>query len=405
MGQVIQRFNTDSYEKEDLVKLLEVSNVVVLFYDFQNPNSFLRIKNELLPLVSNFDNIYSIIIVGNKFDLLDSINQKFAADKDKEEIQTLQLEERSNIKYFAISCLNYLNISDLVYEMIDSLVNPTNILVSYEHSEEVNQSFTKNYNKNFLKALTRIFRIYDKSNSGVLTNNDFATLHREIFELQLETDDLNAIKELLKIIRQKNEMINNNNNIANIENNQIDLEGFISLNKVSVYINESQITWNILRKFGYNDELDIDNAYLAEKNFDFDPKHQHIHQLSEWTLKKLQELFNIYGVNVEDHGMLMTGKEWDKMFYPCKKPYEFEEVIKHYNFSRRSLKLNDFLFFWNCLCKISPIEAFKQFLSIGFDVNYNEFCIKTPRSSINYFQKLPFKSYQVCFIISKEEYV
>jgi len=68
--------------------------VVVIFYDFQNPNSFLKIKQEILPLALNFDNIYSIIIVGNKFDLLDSINQKFAADKDKEEIQNILIDEK-----------------------------------------------------------------------------------------------------------------------------------------------------------------------------------------------------------------------------------------------------------------------------------------------------------------------
>ena len=116
----------------------------------------------------------------------------------------------------------------------------------------------QNYNVNYIKALTRIFRIYDKTHSGVLKNNDFMELHKEIFNLKLENEHMFAINELLKILKNKN--VNNINS-----SNGIDLEGFISLNKVSVFINESQITWNILRKFGYNDELDIDNNYLIEK--------------------------------------------------------------------------------------------------------------------------------------------
>jgi len=68
-----------------------------------------------------------------------------------------------------------------------------------------------------------------------------------------------AIKELLKIVKNK---VNGNYN----SDAGIDLEGFIVLNKVSVNINETQITWNILRKYGYNDEFDIDNSYLLEKN-------------------------------------------------------------------------------------------------------------------------------------------
>jgi GTPase SAR1 family protein len=132
-----------------LLNLLENSNVVVIFYDFLNPNSFQKVKNDILPLASNCENVYSIIIVGNKFDLLDSINQKFAADKDREELQSTQLEEKTSIKYFAISCLNYFNMSELVFEMIESLVYPTKILAPNLQDEEVIQFLNQELKQKF----------------------------------------------------------------------------------------------------------------------------------------------------------------------------------------------------------------------------------------------------------------
>jgi hypothetical protein len=222
-------------------------------------------------------------------------------------------------------------------------------------------------------------------------------VHKQIFDLTLDSDHMLAIKELLKIVKNK---VNGNYN----SDAGIDLEGFIVLNKVSVNINETQITWNILRKYGYNDEFDIDNSYLLEKNFIFDTKYQYIHQLSEATVKRLSDIFNLYSIKVGDTSVL-TNTEWESLFYPCFKYFPLEEVLKNYNITKNHITIEDFLFFWTSLCKISPIEAYKLFLGVGFDLNYLEFCTVTPKSYINLFHKLPFKCYHICFVITKDELV
>ena len=221
-------------------------------------------------------------------------------------------------------------------------------------------------------------------------------LHQEIFDLKLESEHLNGIKELLKILKNKNVNINSDKGI--------DLEGFISLNKVSVYINESQITWSILRKFGYNDELDLDNTYLIENIYIFDSKHQNIYQLSDLSIKKIADIFNYFSVKIDDINV-MTKTEWEKLFYPCYKYYSFEEVLKNFNINKNLIDLNDFTFFWNSICKISVIEAYKLFLGVGFDISYLDFCNVTSKSTVNYFHQLSFRSYHVCFVIGKDEYV
>ena len=69
------------------------------------------------------EKIYSIIIVGNKIDLLDLNTQKFVIDQEKTEFEKLQEDFSIGLKYFCISCKNYSNISPLFTEMLNSLVN------------------------------------------------------------------------------------------------------------------------------------------------------------------------------------------------------------------------------------------------------------------------------------------
>lgn len=206
-----------------------------------------------------------------------------------------------------------------------------------------------------------------------------------------------AIKELIKIVKNKV-------NLNNISDNGIDLEAFILLNKVSVNVNETQITWNILRKFGYNDELDIDNSYLLEMNFINESNNQCIFNLSDYTLKRLNDIFNIYCIKVGDNNVL-TNAEWEKLFYPCFKFFSLEEVLKNFNINKNFIELEDFIYFWDCLYKILPYQAYKLFLGIGFELNYLDFRKVTKKTTDNLFKKLSFRCYHICFVIAKDELV
>jgi len=73
------------YEKEDIPAFIKDANVIVIVYDLQKPSSFTK----YLPLLTS-NSIYSIIVIGNKYDLIDSNYQKFDLEQQKTELEKYQ---------------------------------------------------------------------------------------------------------------------------------------------------------------------------------------------------------------------------------------------------------------------------------------------------------------------------
>jgi mitochondrial Rho GTPase 1 len=422
-------------------------------YDFHNPNSLNKIKFELLPLLNSAENInsqsndknekiYSIIIVGNKIDLLDLNTQKFVIEQDKTEIEKYQEDFTVNLKYFYISCKNYSNISPLFSEMLNSLVNPSHLFY-YQKNEEII------FKENFEKGLKRIFRIFDKDRKGVLSRNEFNKIHQSIFDIKLESDHFLAIKECIKIVNsfQQGQSSNNNPSLCssgttyqqstskNILGNEdeITADGFITLNKLTVQVGESQTTWSTLRKFGYNDNLELDNWYFKAKKLQKIDTNEYILELSDQAKNLLTGLFlqfkckseSIIGLdhkNSEKYNTnFITLKEWNEIFSTMESnpDFTFENILNKnlkleknsfYNSESikdkdKSLSLDDWVFIWNCYTRLNYEEAFKTFLYLGFDIEFDQFIKKIRKSDVNYFNSIEssHSTIHICYIAQEQD--
>lgn len=382
------------YEKEEIPNFVKDCNVVVLMYDFHNQNSLNKIKFDILPALSNQENLYSVIVVGNKIDLLDINTQKFVIEQDKTEIEKFQEDLNVNLKYFHISCKNYSGISPLFSEMLDSLINPSHILYKQENEELV-------YNEKFEKALKRIFRIFDKDRKGVITRNEFNKIHEAIFDVKMEADHYSAIKECIKI----------SGNSTGLIDDEITLEGFVNLNKLSVKVGESQTTWSILRKFGYTDSLELDSWYFKSKKFQKIDPTESVIELTDTAITLLTGIFNQFK-NIEKSGKnnlpSFTEKEWIEIFstyaYNFNEDLSFEKIFRTYkNNPDKCISLDDWIFVWKCFTRINYDEAFKLFLYIGFDIDFENFVKIIKKSEVNMFSKLEQKTIHVCFVAQIQE--
>lgn len=388
-----------SYEKEEILNIVKDCNVVVLMYDFQNTNSLNKLKFEILPIL-NLEHIYSIIIVGNKIDTFDLNTQKFVIEQDKAEIEKYQEDMTIMLKYFSISCKNYFNISNLFTEILTSLVNPTHIFYKNE-----------DFNENFIKALTRIYRILDKDRKGVISKNDFIKIHEEIYKMKLDISHFQALSEFIKILNSysgnQNEKPKENQTFS--LDNGVTLENFITLNKASVQINESQVAWSVLRKYGYNDQFFIDEWYFKSKKLHKTNSDEFIFELTENAKILLTTLFNQYGkkkiLKKPDGSQVsvnfISEEEWDLIFstYPYfKKEYCFGNFFRN-----KEIFLEEFLQVWNSLFRINYIDTFRTFISLGFDMDFEKVCRRVKKYEINYFKPLKRKTIYTCFIAQKEE--
>jgi Ras family protein T1 len=339
------------YDKDELAGVIKDCNVVILMYDFSNINTFSKLKFELLPIFSS-ENLYSILVVGNKIDLLDTNQQKFVIEQDRRDIEKYQEDMMIDLKYFYISCRNYINISTLFSSIIESLIYPTHILYS-----------NNNLNEKFIKALTRIYRIFDKERKGNLTKNQFTKIHQGIYGIPLSSEHFTVLTDFLKEFNPVSEV--------NFDNG-ISLENFIALNKASVQLNDSQIPWTLLRRYGYNDNLDLDENLLKIPEIDIC---EYVVELSDITK----------GLLIEIYGM-------KDLFYTC--------VLNMNDFVmlQKANNIDEWLLIWNCFTRINYRTAYVIFLYLGFDIDFNTFIKKIKRSEIALVEELIQKTIYVCFI-------
>ena len=283
----------------------------------------------------------------------------------------------------------------MFFEIINSLVNPIKVLFSPQEDEHMNEIET-NYNPNYIKALKRIFRIFDNQRKGKITKNEFMKIHKQIFEKEIESDHFEALKELIK-------SINSNRNEIMLEN-EIDLNGFIAINQSAVNIQEAQITWSILRKYGYNDNLVLDESYL--KFLDLKNTNDYVVEISDYSINILAKIFKQYSKLVEKNGVfvsVISEREWEIIFSSCIELHElkFKETLKTYKIKKHELEVGDWFFFWSCYTRINSQNAYQTFLYIGNEIEYNTFVNSINRSNINILKPLSQKTVYVGVIGEK----
>lgn len=400
-------------------------------YDFSDVNTFSKLKFDLLPL-TKFENIYSVFIVGNKFDLLDTNNKKFVLESDKADISNMITldNNRFNLKYYNVSCKEYYNVTAFFSDVLTALVNPNHLLfedadnnfveaskniggsmgvgalgIGMTLTNGINNNFVHsstnliersslNFKKEFEMALIRIFRIFDQDNKKIISKKEFMKIHKQVFNISLEDDHFEALMELLKLIQEEerekekekeefrglnSENVNNGYLRESFEDgvkdlNGITLENFILLNKTSIKMNQSKTPWTILRRFGYNDNLEIDSNYLEkEKGLILTKKSNEEINLTEKGINLLKKKFNLFS----NDDQFLNEIQWNNLFICVPKKIfnsNFKEIKENFklNNTEDKISMNEWVKLWHILTKMNHVNAFKIFTYLGFDFAFKE---------------------------------
>jgi Ras family protein T1 len=284
--------------------------------------------------------------------------------------------------------------------MLNSLVNPGHLFYTQKNDEII-------FTEKFEKALRRVFRIFDKERKGFVTKSEFNKIHENIFEVKLESDHFTAIKECIKIINSISHTGGNKNIFSNED--EITSDGFINLNKLAVQVGESQTCWSTLRKFGYDDNLELDNWYFINKKYVKYDNSQFVIELSDYAKNILNGLFlQFKNEKSKNDNPYITEKEWHEIFYTLIDNYNsdfaFDKIFRTYkNNNEKQIYLDDWVLIWTSYTRINPEEAFKTFLYLGFDLEFDQFIKKTTKKEVNLFRELDQKTIHVCFISQSQE--
>uniref|UniRef100_A0A8C4QJ09 Mitochondrial Rho GTPase 2 n=1 Tax=Eptatretus burgeri TaxID=7764 RepID=A0A8C4QJ09_EPTBU len=134
------------------------------------------------------------------------------------------------------------NISEVFFYAQKAVLHPSGPLYCPEE---------KQLKPECVRALTRVFRICDLDNDGLLNDTELNFFQRTCYRIPLAPSTVEDVKNVVR------------RNVQNgIGGNSLTLEGFLFLHTLFVQRGRHETTWTALRKFGYNDNLELSNDFL-----------------------------------------------------------------------------------------------------------------------------------------------
>uniref|UniRef100_A0A8C1JYJ2 Mitochondrial Rho GTPase n=1 Tax=Cyprinus carpio TaxID=7962 RepID=A0A8C1JYJ2_CYPCA len=230
---------------EQLNQEISKANVICIVYSVNNKKSIEKVSLLLNVLILLSGHRVPLILVGNKSDLVEhsSMETILPIMNQYSEIETCVECSAKNLK----------NISELFYYAQKAVLHPTGPLYSPEEKE---------MKPSCIKALTRIFKISDLDNDGILNDNElnffqvravfFSCLHTQTcFNIPLAPQALEDVKNVVR-----------KNMSDGVKDNGLTLKGFLFLHTLFIQRGRHETTWTVLRRFGYDDDLELTQEYL-----------------------------------------------------------------------------------------------------------------------------------------------
>uniref|UniRef100_A0A3P8UZJ1 Mitochondrial Rho GTPase n=1 Tax=Cynoglossus semilaevis TaxID=244447 RepID=A0A3P8UZJ1_CYNSE len=222
---------------EQLFQEISKANVICIVYSVNNKKSIEKVTSHWIPLIidnTDKDSRVPLILVGNKSDLVEHSSMETILPIMNQycEIETCVECSAKNLK----------NISELFYYAQKAVLHPTGPLYCPEK---------KDIKPLCVKALTRIFKVSDLDNDGILNDNELNLFQRICFNTPLEPQALEDVKNVVK------------KNLGDgVSDNGLTLKGFLFLHTLFIQRGRHETTWTVLRTFGYDDDLELNQDFL-----------------------------------------------------------------------------------------------------------------------------------------------
>lgn len=237
---------TDYSEKQqsydDLREAIRDSSVICVVYVAGDDDSIKRIATHWLPTIRNSQSLISatsfrpIILVANKIDLVKD-------DNPLDRVTPIMQEFVEVEAHIEVSASLQKNVVELFSTAQKTVIYPLPPLFDPQ---------LRVLTKKCRNALIDIFQSSDVDGDGLLSDHELNLFQMNCFGIPLQKDSLDDLKS---IIRQSI--------IDGIVNDGITQAGFLFLHTLSLDKGRRDFTWQVLRKFNYDNQL---NAKCPEQS-------------------------------------------------------------------------------------------------------------------------------------------
>ncbi|XP_070163505.1 mitochondrial Rho GTPase isoform X3 [Polyergus mexicanus] len=221
---------------DQLAEEIQKAHVICVVYSVDDEDTLDRAASYWLPLIRkcSSDNRCPVVLVGNKIDLVDysTIEAVYPIMKEFTEIESC----------IECSAKTLQNVSETFYYAQKAVLHPTTPLYNYDTQELTEECKT---------ALKRIFKICDVDNDGLLNDMELNAFQQWCFNTPLQPQVLEDVKAVLS-----------KNICDGICNGCVTMKGFMYLQCLFIQRGRNETTWAVLRKFGYDNELQMSKEYI-----------------------------------------------------------------------------------------------------------------------------------------------
>ncbi|GIY59417.1 hypothetical protein CEXT_444912 [Caerostris extrusa] len=209
-------YSAQEQGEDSLIVEIHKANVICIVYAVDDDDTIDKITAYWLPFIQEQlgeNHLVPVVLVGNKVDLVEYSSLEIILP-----IMNQYAEIESCVE---CSAKTLKNISELFYYAQKAVLHPTTPLYTTE---------SRDLTEKCKRALTRIFKICDYDNDGILSDY-------ELNQFQKNVDE-------------------------GIKNDGLTLKGFLFLHILFIQRGRHETTWTVVRKFGYDDNMQLSKDYI-----------------------------------------------------------------------------------------------------------------------------------------------
>ncbi|KAI3425869.1 hypothetical protein D9Q98_007842 [Chlorella vulgaris] len=343
-------------DKQALELACQEASVIVLCFSADRPGTLRRVSSYWMPELRRLGVHVPVMLVGCKSDVRQPNSDRGLHEavlpivKAYPQIETCMECSAKKLQF----------VGEVFYYALKAVVHPMAPL--YEPESQTLRPLCA-------KALKRIFLLCDKDKDGVLNDAELNAFQVLCFNAPLQTEELVGVKQ---VVAERIEQ--------GIVNNGLSLPGFLFLHALFIERGRLETTWAVLRRFGYDNSLQLSDEVLSRVNFDHAPD-----QVVELTAAGRAFFRDVFErCDVDDDGVLSVREQEELFSTAPADPWaslEYEGLLAET--SRKGLlSLNGFLAKWAATTAADPRRtlAYAYYLGLPDDAAADKlFAVSRPR--------------------------
>ncbi|XP_076899853.1 mitochondrial Rho GTPase 2-like isoform X2 [Bidens hawaiensis] len=324
--------------KAKLEEELKRADAVVLTYACDKPETLTRLQTFWIPEVRRLKVKVPVIVVGCKLDLRDehhpvSLEQVMAPIMQQfREIETC----------IECSAANLVQVPEVFYYAQKAVLHPTAPLFDQE---------SQTLKPRCIRALKRIFILCDRDMDGALNDSELNEFQVKCFNAPLQPAEIVGVK---RVVQEKVP--------EGVNDFGLTLTGFLFLHALFIEKGRLETTWTVLRKFGYNDDIELRKENLPV------PSKKAPDQSVELTNEALDFLMGIFSLFDSNNDGALQDSELDELFSTAPESPWDEDPYKN-SMERTELgdvRLSAFLSQWALMTLLDPAKSLAYLIYLGY---------------------------------------